>query len=304
MLQICRFYEPGIGVQLGAVREGEVYNLSSLGRSAFLSFDALLSFADQAGLAEAFNQLQAAIEGLSPSYQLEQLKRKPDAGLAHLLPPVDRQEVWAAGVTYLRSRDAREEESKGIGIYDRVYEADRPEIFFKATPHRVVGPNDTVFIRGDSRWNVPEPELTVVLTPQLQVFGFTAGNDVSSRDIEGANPLYIPQAKIFSRCCALGPAITLQPDFDVGQPAGIGLTIRRNQEAIFQGQTSTAQLKRTIPELVSFLGRHNTFPQGAFLMTGTGIVPPDDFTLDAGDVVEITVERIGQLVNDVAITTQ
>jgi 2-dehydro-3-deoxy-D-arabinonate dehydratase len=210
---------------------------------------------------------------------------------------LDTQEVWAAGVTYLRSREAREEESHQIGVYDRVYYAERPEIFLKATPQRVVGPYDFIRVRSDSRWTVPEPELTVLLSADLQVVGYTIGNDVSSRDIEGENPLYLPQAKIYSRSCALGPAITLATDMD--EVAPIELLIRRSAEVVFQGTISTNQMKRSINELVSYLGRENEFPNGVFLMTGTGLVPPDDYTLQTGDVVEISIEGIGRLVNPV-----
>jgi 2-dehydro-3-deoxy-D-arabinonate dehydratase len=297
MLQICRFFEPGAGPRLGAVLDEQLFDLTATGQAAFGSFKAWLSWAGQQGVDQAALSLADVVASLTPVYAWADLQHQPDQTQPHLLPPLDAQEVWAAGVTYLRSRQAREEESNKIGIYDKVYEAERPEIFLKATPHRVVGPHDFIRVRADARWTVPEPELTVLLSPDLQVVGYTVGNDVSSRDIEGENPLYLPQAKIYSRSCALGPAITLATDFEGA--AQIELTIRRAGEIVFAGQISTAQMKRPISDLVAYLGRENQFPEGVFLMTGTGLVPPDDYTLQTGDVVEIAIERIGRLVNPV-----
>ena len=296
MLQICRFFEPGAGPRLAAVVEDQVYDLTATGQPALASLEAWLGQVAAQGLSEASQHLTNLLPQLQAAHRWADLQRRPDRSQAHLLPPLDRQEVWAAGVTYLRSRQAREEESHQIGVYDRVYEAERPEIFFKATPHRVVGPYDFIRIRFDTTWNVPEPELTVLLAPDLQVVGYTVGNDVSSRDIEGENPLYLPQAKIYMGSCALGPALTLASDFGP-DPASIALTIQRADQVVFQGTTSTAQMKRTIGELVSYLGRENEFPHGVFLMTGTGLVPPDDYTLQAGDMVDIEIERIGSLKN-------
>lgn len=217
-----------------------------------------------------------------------------------LLPPIDDQEVWAAGVTYIRSKSARMEESEAAAsCYDRVYEADRPEIFFKATSHRVVGPNRAVRIRTDSQWNVPEPELTLVLDSRLRTVGVTVGNDVSSRDIEGENPLYLPQAKLYNQSCALGPWITLvgaDADFHSLQ---ISLQVQRDGINVYEGSTSTSQMARTPKNLVTWLGRENSFPKGAFLMTGTGIVPDSNFTLMEGDVVTIEIEGLGVLTNSV-----
>lgn len=216
-----------------------------------------------------------------------------------LKPPIDHQEVWAAGVTYLRSKVARMEESESAGggdFYDRVYAADRPELFFKATPHRVVGPGGSVRIRRDSKWNVPEPELALVVTAAGTIVGFTIGNDMSSRDIEGENPLYLPQAKVYDGCCGLGPCILLS-DEPLPAETEIRIQIRRGGVAAFEGKTSLAQMKRKPPELVKFLFRDNSFPAGCILLTGTGIVPPDSFTLQSGDVVDITIEPIGTLSN-------
>ncbi|HEX5445397.1 MAG TPA: fumarylacetoacetate hydrolase family protein [Pirellulales bacterium] len=217
-----------------------------------------------------------------------------------LLPPVDRQEVWAAGVTYIRSRKARMDESEGAAAcYDKVYEAPRPELFFKAMPYRVVGPDKPVRIRNDAAWNVPEPELALVLNSQLKLVGFTIGNDMSSRDIEGENPLYLPQAKVYDQSCALGPCITLAPAMPDKPDIGIHLAVIRRAVVAFEGQTTAAQLHRTFEDLIDYLGRDNTFRYGAILLTGTGIVPDDSFTLHAGDVINITIDGIGTLVNPV-----
>jgi len=217
------------------------------------------------------------------------------------LAPIHNQEVWAAGVTYYRSRDARMEESKSAGggdFYDRVYQAQRPELFFKATPHRVVGPNQPVAIRRDAHWSVPEPEVTLLLTPSGKITGFTVGNDMSSRDIEGENPLYLPQAKVYDRSCALGPCILISEE-PLPKNTEIRLQIRRLGATAFEGTTTLDSMKRDFSELAEYLFRDNSFPQGAFLLTGTGIVPPDDFTLQAGDEIRITVPPIGTLTNTV-----
>ena len=218
-----------------------------------------------------------------------------------ILPPIVSQEVWAAGVTYYRSRTARIEESQTAGggdFYDRVYSAERPELFFKATPHRVTGHGGAVRIRRDSHWNVPEPELTLVVTRTGKIVGYTVGNDMSSRDIEGENPLYLPQAKVYDRSCALGPSV-LVAEAMLPAATAIKLRIGRAGANVFAGETTLAQLKRTPESLVEYLFRDNSFPQGCFLLTGTGIVPPDDVTLQSGDEISITIEPIGTLVNTV-----
>jgi 2-dehydro-3-deoxy-D-arabinonate dehydratase len=208
--------------------------------------------------------------------------------------------VWASGVTYLISRDAREEESHQSNIYNRVYDAERPELFFKATPNRVVGHLDYVFVRSDSKWSVPEPELTLVIDPQMNLVGFTIGNDVSSRDIEGENPLYLPQAKVHLRCCALGPYVTLREAENI--PDGKNLDVRsviyRGGKPVFEGEINTSRIKRTFEELMRYLGRDQEFPNGVFLLTGTGIVP-ENFDLTEGDEVEITISGLGTLRNPV-----
>lgn len=216
--------------------------------------------------------------------------------------PIGTQEIWAAGVTYLRSRTARMEESKDAGggtFYDKVYSAERPELFFKGTSHRVAAPGTPVRLRSDSKWNVPEPELTLALNKFGRIFGYTIGNDMSSRDIEGENPLYLPQAKVYDRSSALGPCL-LVTDEPLPLTTTIAITINRNGTTVFSGSTQISQIKRTFPELAEFLFRDNAFPTGAYLMTGTGIVPSDDFTLRSGDEIRITIEPIGTLVNPVA----
>lgn len=215
--------------------------------------------------------------------------------------PIQSQEVWAAGVTYLRSRTARMEESEKAGggsFYDKVYNADRPELFFKSTPNRVANPGEGVRLRGDSKWNVPEPELTLAINASGKIFGYTVGNDMSSRDIEGENPLYLPQAKVYNRSAALGPAIFLSED-PLPPTTEITTAIIRGKSAVFSGNTSISQIKRPFGSLAEFLFRDNVFPNGCFLMTGTGIVPPDEFTLRQKDRIEITIPPIGTLINTV-----
>lgn len=235
------------------------------------------------------------------AYEAASLRAEPPRP-EEILPPIQQQEVWAAGVTYLRSRDARMEESEGSGanrLYDLVYEAPRPELFFKATARRVVGPGHPVRIRRDGTWNVPEPELTLAINHAGHIIGYTIGNDMSSRDIEGENPLYLPQAKIFTGSCALGPALVLS-DAPLPRHTPITLTITRHQQTAFTSTTSLNQMKRELPELADWLFRENDFPHGVYLMTGTGIVPPPDFTLQPGDVIRIEIEGLGILENTVA----
>jgi 2-dehydro-3-deoxy-D-arabinonate dehydratase len=215
-----------------------------------------------------------------------------------VLAPLDQQEVWAAGVTYKRSREARERESAGAGrFYDLVYSAARPELFLKATPHRVVGPGGRVHIRRDSRWSVPEPELALVISPRMRVVGYTIGNDMSARDIEGENPLYLPQAKVYDHCCALGPVVTLADSMPPPDRVTIRLAIERRGERVFDAATRLTEMARPLADLVEWLGRDNSFPHGVILLTGTGIVPPDDFALSAGDLVTIEITGIGRLTN-------
>ena len=217
-----------------------------------------------------------------------------------LMPPIGNQEIWAAGVTYFRSRDARMEESESSGgdrFYDMVYDADRPELFFKATAERTRGHGDKVCIRSDSSWDVPEPELTLAINSNGKIFGYTVGNDMSSRSIEGENPLYLPQAKVYRGSCAVGPCLVVGAA--PAKEAMISVKITRSGEEVFSGSTEVSQIKRGFDELAEFLFRENEFPKGALLMTGTGVVPDSDFTLSSGDVITITIDGIGTLENQV-----
>ena len=224
------------------------------------------------------------------------------AGEVALLPPIERQEVWAAGVTYLRSKTARMEESDfSATAYDRVYDAERPELFFKALGAKVIGPGQPVGIRADARWSVPEPELALVINVHRRIVGCTIGNDMSSRDIEGENLLYLPQAKVYDRSCALGPCILLAPSEAEAREWPIRSLIRRNGQSVFAGETRVGNIKRSFEELAGYLLRSQSFPDGAILLTGPGIVPPDDFTLQAGDEVEIDIPAVGVLRNPVMV---
>jgi 2-dehydro-3-deoxy-D-arabinonate dehydratase len=234
-------------------------------------------------LERLFEGSSGEISGFVEGFILEGAAEDP------LLPPVEPEhEVWASGVTYLQSRDAREMESADADAYERVYAAERPELFFKAPGWRVVGHESKVRVREDSRWNVPEPELVVVVNSGMEVVGYTAGNDVSSRDIEGENPLYLPQAKVYDGSCSLGPGIVLCGPEAIRKLC-ISMEIRRSGETVFEDEVDTSQMKRSPEELAEYLGKELTFPAGAFLMTGTGIVPGDDFTLREGDVVGVSV---------------
>lgn len=222
--------------------------------------------------------------------------------ITDLLPTIgNRQELWACGVTYYRSMVGRQEESKAAGgadFYGKVYEAERPECFFKSTPHRVVGHNGFVRIRKDSTWDVPEPELTLVVTSSGKIIGYTIGNDMSSRSIEGENPLYLPQAKTYDGCAAVGPCVYITNE-PLSPDTKIYLEITRNQERMFEGSIAIQQIKRSMQELVSFIYRECSFPHGCLIMTGTGIVPGSEFTLQSGDVISISIDQIGTLVNTV-----
>ncbi|MEW6128633.1 MAG: fumarylacetoacetate hydrolase family protein [Acidobacteriota bacterium] len=276
-------YSNSQGARLGLKIDGEDYDLSAVAR-AFTDLSTWLSLSDP---------VAAIYDALSRAREFP-LTESPS-----ILAPLDSQEVWASGVTYLRSKVARMEESEqGGDFYDLVYDAERPELFLKATPARVVGTGQPIRIRRDSAWNVPEPELALVLAVSGAIVGYTIGNDVSSRSIEGENPLYLPQAKVYDGCCALGPVIALND----GNPSirTIQITIARDAEMIFTGETSTAQMRRAPEELAAYLFRELTFAAGVFLLTGTGIVPPDEFTLQSGDLVSINITGIGTLENPVA----
>jgi 2-dehydro-3-deoxy-D-arabinonate dehydratase len=218
-----------------------------------------------------------------------------------ILPPIQSQELWACGVTYLRSKVGRQEESKTSGagdFYAKVYEAERPEVFFKSTAHRIRGHGKEVRIRKDSDWNVPEPELTLMVSTSGKIIGYTIGNDMSSRSIEGENPLYLPQAKTYDGCASLGPCILVSKDFP-GVDDLILMNIKRNEKIVFEGTIRISQMKRTLYELVSYVFRECSFPNGCLVMTGTGIVPPNDFTLQSLDEVNIEIAGIGRLTNTI-----
>lgn len=295
---VVTYWSPGAGPRLGLVQGERVCDLTAADPVRCASLPVLFAEADRAGCTPAA-LLAEIVPGLlqhAPSVRFSDLDVVPSSGVAHLMaPPVE--EVWAAGVTYLRSRDARVGESDVPDVYSRVYEAERPELFFKATGRRVTGQNGVLNLRSDAHWNVPEPELGLVLDGAGRIVGYTIGNDLSSRDIEGQNPLYLPQAKIWRGACSIGPAVLLT---DV-PPAEftIGLTIRRNGEAAFDGEISTARMKRSFSELSTFLVRDNELFPPTVLLTGTGLVPPDSFTLQDGDVVEIKVPGIGTLRNPI-----
>lgn len=242
---------------------------------------------------DLFNFLKSEIQSVTP---------QENADLDYTLKPIQSQEIWAAGVTYLRSRNARMEESQETGgatFYDKVYDAERPELFFKSTAQRCVGNNEKVRIRKDSTWNVPEPELTLLITSSGKIVGYTIGNDMSSRSIEGENPLYLPQAKCYEKCAALGPCIYVT-DKPIDSLTTISIQIERNRAIHYQDQVQISQMKRQHTELVEFLLRECDFPYGCFLMTGTCLVPPNEFTLNSGDEISISIEGIGTLKNSVA----
>jgi 2-dehydro-3-deoxy-D-arabinonate dehydratase len=282
-MQLCKVQLAGGEIRVGAVTEGHIRFLDLEDYVGMGSLSDILHSENPAALAREL------IDDHAPQVPLHDLT---------LLPPVDQQEVWAAGVTYKRSQEARERESAGAArFYDLVYSAPRPELFFKATSSRVAAPGGQVHIRRDSRWSVPEPEFALVLSPHLQVVGYTIGNDMSARDIEGENPLYLPQAKIYDQACALGPVITLAEAMPPLDEIAIRMTIERRGETVFDGSTALGAMKRTFAELIHWLSLENSFPHGAMLLTGTGIVPPDDFALAAGDLIGIEVTGIGRLTN-------
>jgi len=265
-------------------KNGDYYFKEGIDWDNFMNTDPLIDHIESA--IGSFNKIQ--------SEEFDQLK---------IMAPVSKQEVWAAGVTYLRSRDARIEESKDAGggtFYDKVYLAERPELFFKATPYRVVHPGEHVRIRKDSSWNVPEPELTLFINNRGKIAGYSIGNDMSSRSIEGENPLYLPQAKVYDGSAAIGPCVYVSKD---GLPPQtlITILIERNGQNVFDGQVRVDRIKRDLNELAEYLYRECSFPHGCFLMTGTGVVPPNEFTLQEADQISISIDNIGTLKNTVAL---
>jgi len=286
-MKLCRFETQG-EIRFGIFEEESVLDLTGSHPRVFSNIDTLLSQVKEENLS-----VRELIEKYAKDAR--RLKLEEDSLRIPLVP----DEIWGAGVTYLRSRDAREDETKTKGLYDHVYSAERPEIFLKGSGRRCVGPGELISIRSDSEWSVPEPELAPVLDRDANVIGYTIANDVSARDIEGQNPLYLPQAKIFKGCCAIGPVISSQDEIPNPHSLQIEMRISRAGERVFEGQVNTSNMKRKIGELTRFLKMNNTFFGCVVLMTGTGIVPPDDFSLKNGDVVEIEIERIGMLRNAV-----
>jgi len=284
-MKLCRYLHQN-EIRVGLVCErGRLRELSGAG------VNDLTSLLEQADVVQHLRSL--ASESLDEIH----------IGDVRVLAPVERQEVWAVGVTYLRSKTARMEESDfSATAYDKVYDAARPELFFKSMPEKVVGFGDNVGIRRDAKWNVPEPELALVLNSRGEIAGYTIGNDMSSRDIEGENLLYLPQAKIYDRSCALGPFINVAASEEEARSWKIEIQILRGEEnVVYRGDTSIDRIKRTFRELAEYLFRSQTFPHGAVLLTGTGVVPSDDFTLQPGDVVRIDVDGIGSLENSVVV---
>jgi 2-dehydro-3-deoxy-D-arabinonate dehydratase len=285
-MQLCKLRDEVGHSKVGLVRNGQVFTLN------FERMPGIHCLSDILFSAEPSRTIQLLVDDRSTTFPFES---------KHALAPVDRQEIWAAGVTYKRSKQARETESAGAAsFYDKVYTAERPELFLKATPERVVGPWGHVRVRQDSRWTVPEPELAVFVSPQLKIVGFSIGNDMSARDIEGENPLYLPQAKIYKQSCALGPVVALPGSMPAPELQRIDMKIERNDQLVFHGHTFRTEMARTLESLVEWLGRDNSFPHGAVLLTGTGVVPPDEFTLAQGDKITIEITGVGKLVNVVA----
>lgn len=295
-MNLLQFSRTGADRRIGLVEGDSVIDLSQSSSGAFSSWPALLQAVEAEGTEITEFILQKS-DRMSSSLTLASLLGGRQDRPPFLLPPVEAAEVWGCGVTYLRSRDAREDETLVKGIYDRVYESERPELFFKGNPRTVVAHNEAIGIREDSSWNVPEPELAFVLGVDGEIIGLTAGNDVSSRDIERQNPLYLPQAKIYDRSCSLGPTLLVgrrqQADL------GISMAVIRDGAEVFQASTRTSRMKRSLDELRSHLLRCNSVPPLTVCLTGTGIVPPDDFTLQEEDRVEIELEKVGKLVNEV-----
>lgn len=283
IMKLCRFKTTSLQPRVGLLLEDKmVLDMTSAG------VEGLPQLLDSDDLDQ---QLSLLLEQSLPAYKLAEVT---------LVSPIERQEVWAAGVTYLRSKKARMEESDfSANAYDRAYEAARPELFFKSMPQKVVASGEPVGIRKDGRWNVPEPELALMLNTHGRVAGYTIGNDMSARDLEGENLLYLPQAKIYDRACAVGPCITVGVSEEEVRAWTIQLEIQRGGQSVFTGETSVGQIKRPFNELADYLFRSQTFPHGAVLLTGTGIVPPDDFTLQARDLVRISISGIGTLTNPV-----
>jgi 2-dehydro-3-deoxy-D-arabinonate dehydratase len=296
MMWLVRIFHPEHGVRIGLHRGDSVADVSG----AFSTASAWLR-SSVGDVQTAIDALVRAADNASMTYPAAAFDNVPTPGAAYWLAPVDELDVWAAGVTYERSRAARQEEAgDGGDVYARVYRAERPELFFKARGEWVVGHRGEIGIRADATWNVPEPELTLVANPALEIVGMTAGNDVSSRDIEGDNPLYLPQAKIYTASCALGHGILLGPIDDFPH-LRIRVEIRRQGDMVFLDKSNTEKIQRHARDLMAYLGHSLKFPNGVALMTGTGIVPPSAFTLQAGDEVHISIDGVDELINKVKV---
>ena len=288
-MRLCKIQLETGETCVGAMEGGTIRLLPAMAGGSAVTITSLLSHDDPRALIDELAPSSTATGDLATAARL--LSRRSKS-----------RKSWAAGVTYKRSEEARKRESQGAAVfYDKVYSAPRPELFFKSTPGRVVGPGGTVHIRRDSRWSVPEPELALMISPDLKLVGYTIGNDMSSRDIEGENPLYLPQAKFYDGACAVGPCVVLPADMPALDDIAIRLVIERAGKTAFEGTTKASVIKRSFAELIEWLSRETTFPDGAVLLTGTGIVPPDDFSLDIGDVVHIDVTGIGRLTNVVGV---
>jgi 2-dehydro-3-deoxy-D-arabinonate dehydratase len=294
--QIVRVYHPELGNRIGCLIGEEIWDLHPYYTSVHEWIKST-----NGRLKQAVDYLNSLPHKGKSTFPASMFENAPDPKTPHWLAPVDEQEVWAAGVTYERSRDARQEESADGGdVYARVYAAERPEIFFKSPGPKVVGHLHEVGIREDATWNVPEPELGLVINSSREVIGFTIGNDMSSRDIEGANPLYLPQAKVYTAACSMGPGLMIMP-VDGWLKTTIKINITRGGKSAFDGEVHTGKIHRSVNDLVDYLTRSNFYPDGVVLLTGTGTVPPNDFTLAAGDVITITIDGLGVLKNTVKV---
>jgi len=297
-MRIVQFETLNKGIRVGVVEDGAILDLTDADRK-FSSFLDILKESHAHNMSVESFVSSLIQKSMLNRYQYDPLASSPTSERACIRMPYQPPEVWGCGVTYIRSRQARETETTIKGIYDKAYEATRPEVFFKATASRCVGPNEPTCIRSDSKWTVPEPELTFVVGMGNEIVGYTIGNDVSARDIEGENPLYLPQAKIYKGCCAFGPVIATPEEIENPKDLDIECKIFRKNELIFVGKTNSSRMKRNLDELYSYLRRDNPVPLGTLCLTGTGVVPPDDLSLKHGDLVEITIEKIGTLRNPV-----